>query len=113
LPILLLSASCATVQVSELNRPTKAMTPRPAEDVELFLTKAPPTDYREVYLLRSEGANTDEALRLMREKAGELGCDGLVIAGKADRVVGTPNTATGGTTVSTREGYVASCIVFE
>lgn len=113
LPVFLLLSACATVQVSEMNRPSKQMSPRPASEVEIFLTKTPKQDYREVYLLRAEGVTTDEALRLMREKAGELGCEGIVIAGKSDRVVGSPNTATGGTTVSTREGYVASCIVFE
>lgn len=107
-----LLAGCASVQVTPLNSPTKPMQPRSASEVEVFVTKAPERAYEEVYLIRADAGDSETALAKMREEGGKLGCDAIVIAGAADRVVSTGDSQ-GGTTVSTREGFVGSCILYK
>lgn len=104
--------ACASVQVTDLNPATRNMTPRPAEEVSLYVTKAPERAYDEIFLIRADAGDSDTALKAMRKRAGELGCDGLVIAGAADRVVSSPD-ATGNSSVSMREGFVGTCILFK
>jgi hypothetical protein len=72
------------------------------------------------YSVDDQGAIINE----LRAKAGEVGCDGVIILGSADTVVGatstttenqtSPSTSTGTsrTSVHTLKGYRASCIVY-
>lgn len=105
-------AGCANVQVTPLNPPPYAMNARQPDEVQVFVTRAPEAPYQEIYLIRSDADNSENAMRAMRERAAELGCDGIVITGNADRVVSTPD-ARGNASVAMREGFLASCIVFE
>lgn len=105
-------SACATVQVTPLNAPSKPLTPRGADEVEMFLTKTPQRAYQEVYMIRSDAGDSTQALKALRKEAGSLGCDGVVITGSADRVVTAPD-ASGNATVSMREGFLGACIVFE
>ena len=107
----LVCSACANVQVTPLNAPSQAPTPKPASEVEMYLTKVPSRAYEELYMIRSDAGNSEEALSAMRERAGALGCDALIIAGAADRVVSSPD-AVGNSTVSMREGFLGSCVVF-
>ena len=107
---IVLVAGCASVQVTPLNAPTRTLTPRAAEDVQIYMTRAPDQPYDEVYMIRSDAGDSTQALKAMRKKAGELGCDGIIITGAADRVVSTAD-ATGNSTISMREGFLGSCVI--
>ena len=112
LPILAaVLTSCATVQVTALNPTAQPLQPRDPEAVEIFLTKAPERPYDEVYMIRSDAGDSEQALKALRKKAGDLGCEAVVITGSADRVVSAPD-ANGNSSVSMREGFLGSCIVF-
>lgn len=111
LSLTLAVSGCAHVQVTTMNPPSRAMSPKAPDQVKVYLTKPPEAAYEEVYLLRSDAADSEAALEAMRQKSGALGCDGLIIAGSADRVVSSSGPVSG-TTVSSREGFVGSCILF-
>ena len=102
---------CANVQVTPLNPPAQTPPMRGPDEVTVYMTKAPERAYDEAYIIRSDAGNSRDALSAMRKRAGELGCDGLVISGSADRVVSTPD-GRGNASVSMREGYIGSCIIF-
>ncbi len=55
----------------------------PADKVELFITKKPPYKYVELGMVTFETpssfADEPRIYRVMREKAGEIGADGLII----------------------------------
>ncbi len=111
LAIALVAAGCATVQVTPLNAPPRPLQPREAAQVHLYLTQVPEAPYDEVYMIRSDAGDSEQALQALRKKAGELGCDAVIITGNADRIVSTAN-AKGGSDVSMREGFLGSCIAF-
>jgi Asp/Glu/hydantoin racemase len=88
------------------------MTPRAPADVKLYVTKTPDQPYDEIYMIRSDANNSEQALEAMREKGAALGCDAIVIAGAADRIVSTPDSE-GNATLSMREGFVGACVLFQ
>lgn len=108
--------ACGTyVTYAELNRPPHASTPRPSPlDVEVFVSKAPPRPYVEVYSLNGEKrteysqADRNDMVASMRAKAAELGCDGLVV-GDVTRADATA-TSTGAT--AKVGGLSAVCIMY-
>jgi hypothetical protein len=118
LPASCLALACGTsIQYSPMNNPPHAMQPRPPEAVQVFMESRPKEDFVEVGLFeaqaRASGLAADdraEVLAKMRERAGEMGCDGLIIAGSDDKVEGYVSHGEGSTT--TYPGYRASCIVF-
>lgn len=109
---LLALSACANVQVTPLNAPPAALQPKSADQVEVFLTKKPASAYTEVYMIRSDAGDSKQALRAMRKEAGALGCDAIIITGNADRVVAAPD-ASGNATISMREGFLGSCVVYD
>lgn len=108
----LILSGCASVEVTPLNPAPGSMQPRPPADVRLFITRSPQQPYEEVFLLRSDAATSGKAIEALRIRAGELGCEAIVITGQSDRIVSTPDVR-GTTTISSRQGYVGACIVFE
>jgi len=78
------------------------------------MTGAPSRPYREVGLVEAQAAGlfgSNDASSLvseMREYAGELGCDALVIFAGNDSVYGGNEIP-----VSTRKGYRGSCLMYE
>ena len=84
--------------------------------VEVFSQKAPERPFVEVYMIESQqqsGWSLDgqsEIVAAMREKAGRLGCDGLLLTGSNDatRVTG----GNGSVSSHTLKGYRGVCIVY-
>ncbi len=112
---LLLVAACGTtITAIPTNRPQRVMQPRDPMSVEMFTSGIPQRPYVEVAYLESQqesdmsfdGAPT--VLMKMREEAGKIGCDGLIIGGANDAVVGSTFRGNGSTT--TLRGYRGTCI---
>ncbi len=111
---LLLVAACGTsISFAPTNTAPKGLQKKKPSDVEVFLSGKPDRPYREIGLLEAQqqsGWSLDsqtKVLAKLRAKAGEYGCDGIIMLGANDSVVGDKN----GTT--TLKGYRAACIVFE
>jgi hypothetical protein len=110
-------AACGTrLVVTNTNTPPRAMTPRSPESVQVFSTSPPPAPYVEVALIEARQQSEysvdreNVVIDKLRKKAGEMGCDGLVMTGSADSVVGSSDDKSG--YVRTLKGYKATCIVF-
>jgi hypothetical protein len=62
-----------------------------ASDVKLFITELPPVPFKSVALLRADQSNLlpderDAVLGKLLDRAGELGCDGLIVR-KQDKLL--------------------------
>lgn len=89
---LLLAAGCGTsIHATTLNSSPVPMAPRPAHAVELFTSGAPHRPHVDIALLEAEESSsfsldkTPEMLGKLREKAGAMGCDAIVIGGMSSR----------------------------
>ena len=86
------------------------MTRRALDTVEVFASAKPTRPYREVLVIKaqqSSGWSTDSemvTLDKLRERAAELGCDGVVILG--------PVSASDGAFM-TKRGFLGTCIQYE
>ena len=93
-----------------------AMRPRPASQVEVFLTQKPPRPYVEVGLLEARQESTlsldgqSGIIEELREEAAEIGCDGLIVTGGANETTGHADQHGG--YVTELKGYRAVCIVW-
>lgn len=111
------AVGCGTrVDYIPTNTPPSATAPRQAQEVDVFATVPPGIPYVEIGMLRAQQASTfsvdDRAavIEEMREEAGELGCDALVILGNADKhgyVEGDAYSRS-----YTLEGFDAACVVY-
>ena len=93
------------------------MKPKRAEDVHLFTSGRPSQSYHEVMLLQAEEESAyadyeeSEVLALMRKRAGELGCDALMVLSSTGNVA---STGTGRyNTTRTLRGFRATCVVYD
>jgi hypothetical protein len=75
------SVGCAPGNMTPLNDPPHALTPRSPEQVEMFMTGRPTRPYAEVALI--DGAHLPMAR--VRECAAQLGCDALYVDVAAKR----------------------------
>jgi hypothetical protein len=112
---LLFVAACGTtITAIPTNRPLRAMTPRDPMSVEMFTSGLPPRPYVEVAYLEAQQESDmsfDRAptvMTKMREEAAKIGCDGLIIGGANDAVVGSTFRGNGSTT--TLRGYRGTCV---
>jgi hypothetical protein len=86
---LLLVAGCApSIQETRINAPpaSSSMTSRPAAAVEMFTSGPPERGHVDVALLEVKPSmgnddSTGGLLGQLRTRAGQMGCDGLVIGG--------------------------------
>lgn len=94
---------------------------RPFNEVDVFTATQPTRPFREAGLIESRqasGWSTDspnEVMRELRDEAAKRGCDGVIVTGSADEVVGGSAVGAGGTvtqSVTTLKGYRAVCIVY-
>jgi hypothetical protein len=73
-------------QVALTNSPPRAMHPRAATEVAVFVGRRPVDEHVDVAILEpaqagSYGAQLSDVVAAVRRRAGELGCDGVVIEG--------------------------------
>jgi hypothetical protein len=66
---------CSPELATPLNFPPRALTPRRADQVEMFMTELPKRPYAEVALIQGSRMPVSR----MRDCAGELGCDALYV----------------------------------
>jgi hypothetical protein len=94
-------AACGSFSMSFTNSglPHRPMEEHRAEDVQMFVSGPPKRPYVEAGLLEARGGASDRpdtVLAKMRIRAGQLGCDGLVIID-----------------TSSPKAFRAACIVYE
>lgn len=102
---LLMAVACAafagcgvTIAETRLNPPPRPMTARAPDRVDLFAGNNPPArPYVEVSELSEDPVTAfgDQAYSMvtkMREHAGELGCDGLVVTDVRQEAIGGQNS---------------------
>jgi hypothetical protein len=117
--LLALAACGTTTRFAPLNQPPHHLQPRAPESVQVFTTATPARPYIEVGLIQgtqeSEYSFDDmpEIIAAMRVKAGELGCDGLVLNGPSSK--GTESSlgiVSGAHHERTLEGFWGTCIAY-
>lgn len=125
--VLVVLAGCGTtVSATMINQPPHPMRPRPAHTVELFTSAPPQRPYVDVAYLEAEQDSdmsvdgTAEFFAKLRQRAGAMGCDGVVIGHPTNRVTSsvmelsnvlTPNNPTDFGPQNLR-GLTATCIVY-
>jgi hypothetical protein len=114
----LLAAGCGTsVTATSLNGRSWDASPRSARSVRVYASGAPLRAHDDVALLEAEQTHslneqgTNVMLRQLRQRAGQLGCDGIVLLGFTERDGAPPGSGyyfldPGATTLR------ATCIVF-
>ncbi|HEX3854770.1 MAG TPA: hypothetical protein VHW01_27605 [Polyangiaceae bacterium] len=89
---------CGTfVEATALNAPPRALTPRPADAVEVYSSSPPAKAHLDVALIQADqingtNAQLPEMVAKLREKAGQMGCDAIFISGASERA-GAPGDA--------------------
>ena len=90
--------------------------PRTSASVGVYTTGAPTQPFIEVGLVEAQQESAmsndrqPQVLEKLRQRAAEVGCDGIVLLGSNDSVTGSISRGYGWTT--TLQGYRATCIVF-
>ncbi len=118
--VTLLAAGCGTsIHATTLNPSPVAMAPRPAGAVELYTSGAPARPHVDVMLLEAEESSsfsldkTAEMLGKLRERAGAMGCDAIVVGGMSSRDPGLRDTESWLVDhPKGRKGIFGTCIVY-
>jgi hypothetical protein len=112
--LLLAAAGCGTfVTATPLNPPPRPLTPRGFESIQVYSSAPPSRPYIDVALLEVEQTHdlnqqgTDLMIQRLREQAGTMGCDAVVIGGMRERGRETNAFDSGSTTLH------ATCIVYK
>lgn len=108
-----LAACDPVVSVTPLNPSPRPLVRRPAASVEMYTTMVPKRPYIEIAALSASRGDASEHLAALREAAGAIGCDALL-------VLVAPSTSTGvvafggnaGAAASTN-GATATCVVWD
>ena len=106
----LLSTSCAIkTSYTPTNAPPRPLQAKNPSEVQVFTSVLPNRPFTDIGLIKAQErafSGEGELIPSMRREAARVGCDGLVIQGSNNKVVGGQNG------VSTREGLWGSCIVW-
>ncbi len=93
LALVLTSSACGfALRVIPLAEPTKPRVPRAASAVDLYVSTRPTVPVRDIALLTVEeesiytGGTEAMALEQLRDEAGRMGCDALVLLGPSGGV---------------------------
>lgn len=124
LPVIIMLAGCGTsvrttLVASPLHESPRPLAPRTVESVEVFLAGPPARPHVGLALLEGEQTSsysfddTPDILEAVRERAAELGCDGIVFKGLTNRMPGLGDAETLiNDKPSERKGVYAVCIVY-
>jgi hypothetical protein len=99
-----------------LREPPQTAVPRGPEAVEVFSGGRPPRSHVDVALIESEqetagsDGDTAEIIWSMREEAGKLGCDGIILGGVSSRI--DTLTSFFSDTTHDRKALSGTCIVY-
>jgi hypothetical protein len=117
-----LLAGCGTrITYTEVASPPRPMSPKSADEVQVFSTAPPDRPYVEVGLIEAQQAseysldNESSVIAKLRAAAAERGCDAIMLTGQADSIVGSSSVSrgSGSGSVGTLEGYSATCLVWQ
>jgi hypothetical protein len=117
-----LAVGCGvSVEYVPLNTPPHAMKPRPPGSVDVYASNRPERPFVEVGMIEAQQesaysqAPPEQIVAEMRGRAGELGCDGLMLTGGNDAVVGGGSVAngSGSSWARTLKGYRGTCIMYK
>jgi hypothetical protein len=109
---LALSACGTTIHQIPTNAPPHPLAAHPPESVEVFTATQPQRPFVEVAYFEAQQESqvslddSNAVFAKMRAQAGQMGCDGIIVNGPNDAVVGDRHG------VSTLHGYAATCIVY-
>lgn len=118
LALVIATACGTTTRFSPTNPSPRPMQPRDPGSVHVYTTGHPDVPFTEVGVIQSRQSSRlslhemPEIIREMRKKAANIGCDGVIINGANNTVVGHENTDGSGST-GTLEGYWGACIMYE
>jgi hypothetical protein len=110
--ILGLTACGTSIRQIHTNAPPRPLAPRPVETVEVFTATVPQRPFVEVAYFEAQQESqislddSGDVFMKLRAQAAQVGCDGLIINGANDRVVGDRKH------VDTLHGYAGTCIVY-
>lgn len=109
---------CGTrIHYMSLNASPRTLSPRSPDSVEVFTSGKPDRSFAEVGMIEAQqqsGWSVDQPtaiLQKLRQKAADVGCDGIIVLGSNDAVVGSSGQYGG--SVATLRGYRATCIVYK
>lgn len=90
-PLILLAAACVHVRATPLAGDIHA--PVPADSVRIFATN-PPAKYVELAMIRIQGVLASDGTwaKRLREKAGRLGANGVILLNARAAVANNPST---------------------
>jgi hypothetical protein len=114
--LLLLTACGTRVDFIPTNAPPRPLQPRPAAAVEVYTSQQPARPYVELGLVEARQESTlslDDSAAVvaeLREEAGEIGCEGIIVLGANDSVAGQISNGSG--LVQTLKGYRATCFQY-
>jgi hypothetical protein len=118
LAFIVLAACGTTTRFTPTNPSPRPMQERDPGSVHVYTTGHPEIPYIEVGVIQSRQSSElsshemPEIIQEMRKKAARIGCDGVIINGANNTVVGHQNVDGSGST-STLEGYWGACIMYE
>jgi hypothetical protein len=111
--MVLLSACGTFTETTFLNAPPRPLPPRPAESVQVFSAGPPSIPHVDVALIEARQTRslneqgTDLMIQRLREQAGAIGCDAIVLGGLADHQGSRDSWVDPGATIRQ-----ATCIVY-
>jgi hypothetical protein len=115
-PMLLLLGCGTSVSYTAINRPPRPLSARPPESVRVYTSGRPVGPYVDVGLLEAQqesGFSADDTgaiIATLRKRAGQLGCDALIIGGTSSRA-GTAESVLLDVNVD-RKGVYGTCAVY-
>ena len=112
-------AACGTTtQFTPTNPSPRQMQPRDPATVHVYSAGKPDVPYVEVGIIQARQSsefsthNMPEIIGEMRARAAEIGCDGVIINGANNTVVGHEDLIGPGST-DTLEGFWGACVMYE
>lgn len=115
--VAIVAAACGTTtRFTPTNPSPRAMQPRHPQSVQMFTSSAPEAPFVEVGIIQARQSSElsfddmPEIIQELRIRAAEIGCDGVIINGASDKVVGGGDHH--GSSTTTLEGFWGACIMF-
>jgi hypothetical protein len=129
LPFLALLAACGTTtEFVRTNSSYAARPARPADAVDIYTAGPPPRPFVEVGIIEAQqqsaysSGGMPRVIAELRKRAGAEGCDGVILLGANDKVVGSSymtgstyqgtGSVLGSGSTTTLKGYRGTCIAY-
>ena len=113
-----LTMACGTTtSFTPTNTSPKPMAARSPDSVEVYQSSKPDKPFVEVGMIEAQQSSefstddTSAVIAALRTEAAQRGCDGIIITGSNDAVVGSVSDGEGYT--DTLKGYRAACFMYK